>query len=540
MVDVIKNRHGMSQITTYSVVKDYMTQKRKTVFDVPRNIFLSGTGGGKSVAIEAQSEMYYGKAKIIRLTDLKNNIENGCCAFSPENPLHLRELEFLQNRTPRAYPVQILAPFSYRVREKDGLDKRMPPIELFTVSIKSLTRRNFSVLFSMYNDSGITENCIVLKNRLGRGDGFPQFYTKFNEVVLGGEKKGKMLDSMSSDAHLSIDKKSLRDINTYAKTLNDVDRFIVAQENPHNLDMLRVLNDKERITIFTYRYLSDEKSRDLCIDIIMDQIVMALESGKVKTDVVLCIDEITAIFSKENKGHKVPFGNNMAERLTKIRSIAGKYLCGFIVAGNSLTNTSQTLINNGFALFLGHNSSIYDRSLILKHSRRDLSRAIEKIPIGSFHYTKDSVVTEYKVLMPRHAHAERGFEFIQKWREVYSDRCITLRGQYESISALIKGEDERNEEYIERYNEGVRREAEEKKRVREEKSQEKKPKIDAKDEVLVHNLIKELYSEGMGVDRIGKELKKKGVAKWHFNKIKEFLVAEGVWDESRKMVSKFH
>lgn len=570
MVGIVKNKMGFDQLTFFDVKENTLTNNVEVKEDLPRAIILGESGSGKTVLIETVSELYYRLGyKIVKLTDKKDSLEGAWCCFEPREQYHLNELKYKQDdisyrRLPSKYPINIFTPFSYNIKDsKISLRKKMPPIKFFTFSIKNLSRENLSVMLNLDKNSELIDTALIVLQNLDKNDGLPQFFNKFTEMTqnIDGDSKYRgrkiqLRSSLGEEGRLAGDLKDVKNLKTFLKPFHQTDRIIASDSCQYNIDLIKQLNDQKNIDIYTYAGLSDEKSKVIALDILMQHIMDALASGKVNVPVLLLVDEITAIMPKENSGYLFRIAQNTGIRLITMRSI-GKKGCGFLLAGQSMNATSENITAMGMSVLLGANLSIKDNGTLLKNYRRDAIRDVMSLKNGQWHFFGYFDTTKFKVAMPCHAHKElnEDKDFFTKYAEVYPDNLVILKDDYDKIADFFKAEDLRDEQYIKEYNtklkEHIDKEEQEKEKKKLEKEQEQNKEKEEIKKVIkttpieVENLILKMFNseildktgKEIGVDRIGDVLKSEyGIGSWYFTKIKKFLINKGVYN--RKVLKK--
>lgn len=564
MVGVWTNKEGFDQLTFFDVREEETTGQKVISFDLPRAIIVSGSGAGKSVFLETVGEIYFhNKCKIVKLTDEKGNLEMGYCAFEPREDYHIRQVKFVQGRELKKYDINIMMPFSFNIKkdERIKLKKQMPPIRFFTINIKTLTKENLSVMFNLDVKSGLVDVAMHIIKGLGKHDGLPQFFTKFREAIKdSGDKKYKghnveFIESLSEDTGLSADKSDRKNLKTYLKPFYEYDRFIGAEDNPYNIDMVELLNDVNKMDTYTYRALSEQKSKDVCMEILIEQIRQALDSGRVRYPVLLLADESTSIFPPEPVGYKFRLSQNQGQRLMQMRN-KSKEGFGFLIASHTFTLLSENITKMGMAVLLGHDTSEDDKNKILKNYNAENRREIDEIPRGVWHLKGYTDTIGFKVAMPCHAHKElRGYDFYDDFVKFYPDKCKVLEPDYDSLCNIFFDEDQRDKELIDEKNRKVKEdidkiEAEKERRRLEKESGEKKPKesVEKKKKEIdpaTIELIRKMYL-GEILDKDGKEISMDRMKKvlseeykiegFHFYKVQKIIKDAG-WRRIKKEVS---
>lgn len=541
---VIRHPNNFFQETCYEVSPNM----RYAQFDLPRKVFIGGTGSGKTMAEESICELYYNKGvKIVSITDVKENLENAFCGFKCFDKKTISDLNIYFNKKPKAMKIKLFCPFSKNLKSLKNhpfsIGKKMPPINIFTLPVKELTRENLSVLFNTSKE-GVMSTALNILNKLGKEDGLPQFYFNFqkNMRVKKSEDNG-YISTLDSDDDVDITKSDIREFKTAIKNLNDYDRFLASEECPSNINMIERLNAKDEVDIYSTFSLNESKSKDLFYDCLLEKIMSALKSGKVKNDVIIRLGEITVLLPNQKTlgktdQHKTILAKNIGARLMLMRKF-GKYGCGFVASGQSLSNISDAFADLGFEVHLGANVPNRDFGSLLKKYGSSHVRSIQKLSTGHWHRIGQTKPISVYIIPPSHAHAIRGHDFFEDYKKIYSENCIYHKDIFNEIMDVMKDEDFRLKESVEDHNRKIKerkqKEKQEKEEAEAQKKKEREPKP-KKDDTDTRKLIVNMYkNENLGIDQIAKKLtsmKIKGFS--GFKKIKSILIDEGVKLEEKR------
>src|SRR3990167_1308567 len=107
------------------------------------------SGYGKGLLSEAIAETFHEAGYLILvLADPKGEIEYGFQMFEPEATYHLNELK-KQGYLPERKPVKLYHPFTFNIPK----NKKLPEITFFTLSLKDMGRREWSMISESTYDS---------------------------------------------------------------------------------------------------------------------------------------------------------------------------------------------------------------------------------------------------------------------------------------------------------------------------------------------------------------------------------------------------
>ena len=122
----------------------------------PEQILVLGTSGhGKSIFIEKLIEAHHDAGYIVvSLVDIKDEMELCYACMTPKEKYHLRQMDRFGIK-PSSKKIKIFSPFTFSIPKGN-----LPPINFFTIPIKTLRREELSMLCETHSDSNIIKNKI--------------------------------------------------------------------------------------------------------------------------------------------------------------------------------------------------------------------------------------------------------------------------------------------------------------------------------------------------------------------------------------------
>ena len=362
-------------------------------------------------------------AKIIYVCDQKDEIEPAFSMFEPEAEYHKNEMKF-RNEQPETFNVRINHPYTQNIP-----NRREPETNYFSLPIKSALQDNmikfilederentaFNLLKMSVNDLKSTEGLFALAHNLRKNADKSETYSVF----------------MTEEAGTGI--QFAKDMEMKLTNLFMDDYILMPESHPDNLDMKRILKDKDVVDVFTTRHFAkSEKKKDLITFYLLEEI-QANKQFIPKEGLSVVVQEIKDLCPQKPMGYKMIFINTFNSLITK----CGSSKLGVIADTQSESGTNSklmTLFNQKFAGKTLSNSDLHNYATNFKFSK-DCIDMIKKLNLGEFIRVDKSGDNSYaKFAMPCFMHHEEGVSFDKIYEKHFPEKMKS----YSHIVGLIK------------------------------------------------------------------------------------------------------
>lgn len=389
-----------------------------------QDLYIAQTGATKTFAIERQVEEAYLNGKtIIHLSNAKNNLEQGFCMFKPQAKYHLHKLRF-QEEKPQTHKMKRYIPFSNNIPYKDIYES-----EIFSLNIKNLDRINISFIFEQASETSSITVLNSLISNLKDNEGMFDLLYKLKKGE--GNKKDYDLFNMEGGANPI-------NVQTVIKYLSRFrnNPLVMPSNFEYNLDMKKILNDNSCYHVFDLQFMPDQKLKDFVQIYILNEILKAKSSGKVKREIVVVIDELKVLANANPLfEHQKVLNKLLANILSVCRSLGVK-----IISASQTYMDIDPQVRQSFSnVILGKTSAfqdintlsqitgldVHDRKTIFSLGKNQFILLSQDVDIGA--------VSVFNFHAPRHKHCERGenFEkFIKKYYPNYLKNHAKIKNYF--------------------------------------------------------------------------------------------------------------
>ncbi len=428
-----------------------------------QSLIVGKVGYGKTLLSERMAECHHNKKFIvIHLLDMKDKFEPAFCCFKPIEKWHLASLEKL-NLKPSSKKIRLFHPFTFNIPKS-----KLPPINFFTIPIKSLGREEISMLFETSSDSNVVK--LILNNikELKNDEGLHSFMHSVSESIK--RKKSKKAITRSSWRKGFGLKTAMagttKDIEEIDSTLRPflTDYFLSDKDCEHNLNVERdIFSNQEEYKILVAPYIKDEKMKYFAI---LSFYLQILRKRKLSKYPILFIWEEIRKFcpDKPKEEYKSYLANAISDGMIIMR---GEMI------GNQLTtqvykDVDAKISSSANEIFLGGISGMQDLDRISKaygYSKEtmDYLRYADRNKFLIQGYERFGLT---KGIFPTHMHCEGRYRFVEMYGKHFPKRMKTY-------SDLIKVMRDRMEEQILKAREDVlkkdQKELDEAEKIRKEK-----------------------------------------------------------------------
>ena len=408
-------------------------------------MIIGGMGtAGKTMTTETLVEELRGKGYVaVYITDRKKNFENAYSMFEPKEHWHLKSLEIAGKKKCKEN-VKIYHPYSFNIPKTE-----LPKMELFTFNIKKLIREDFCLLFESTKSSGAINLMQEAQKMLGKDESWIELLHYAEERTKTHSKfyKTKNIaksnkESLYLDVGSSGKQKAVSDLLSFLKPFL-VDYMIAQESCPLNLDVKKMLNDREHLHVISTRYIEDDKMDYFTTSAFLNAIHKYLvEEPYVKYPVVIIIEEVRDLCPRASIGYTQFMALSIARKLSKIRnqgagvSVIMTTQVQKDIASEVKNSANVTLIGN-----LGAPEDIENISKTYKYSS-DVVKQLEQLRRGSYFVRtrlgKKTVQQpmSYHFLPPSHGHKEENYNFFRLYKE-YGYEFVNYKKEIKMMQELM-------------------------------------------------------------------------------------------------------
>lgn len=469
----------------------------------------SGTGKGTSTESIAERWKRATGGVVILLNDEKKEGEQTFVMYEPEVNYHLNSLKkdmIVKNK----YKANLYHPYTHNLAKKGIL----PDINFFTLSIKDMTRDDWSILAESDAESETIKLLERVAEDLGRNDSLFDFLHEIEKLTEGKKDKKKSVPDpknwfLKSGGGTS---KSVKQVGNMLSSFKK-DYFIRKDTCPFKLDWEKILLNPEPYHIFLTNWIKNPKVKNFLVEILLGQAVTESQRladiGKLKKPILFLIPELLKVCPAENKGSSYYLAKALRKSLVTMRSQGAGMSC---IADTQ--NWSQTApeVRGAFNNTMYGKLNPEDARIIMKSNSynstiRDTFKEIGDNK-GCFVWYRHEDSGVISCFMPSHRHKEVGADknWIQTYKKHYKDKMKS----YNSLVNQMKAE------YLEEYkiteknvNKLAMLEIEESKKKEPEnktEAKESKKTIESKAKDYLRKRAFELHQDGLSDRKIAVEI----------------------------------
>lgn len=478
-------------------------------------MLVGGQGSGKSMFTEVITEEFHKHGYlVIVLTDVKDAFEFAYAMFKPKERYHL-DLLRKEGKEPEAKGVQIYQPFTFNIPKE-----KLPEINFFTYPIKSLGREALSLILETKLDKESMRVLLNTINDLKSDEGLFKLIYKINRKVT---KKEGLLIKADSDFNLKYGEASrtnIKEITSFFKPFIK-DFFLMPENFKYNLDIGKLLKNQKDYHLLNLNFIKDNKLKALNYLLFFDAIYS--NRGKCKYPILFVIEEIGNLTPFKSKGYQEFLADYLRPRLKTLRRDSS-----FILNNQVWHDIDSKIRSYATDYYLGK-LEMADMSIIKKvyTYSKDVVYAISRLQRGHFIRIgmENETMNAIRCLLPRHCHAEEGYDFIKMYRKEFPERMVEYSDllremkliqdeEKRQVSLLVKKDRKEEKDYdekLKKQREKQQQAKEEIKRLKEETKQIKSSEIDE-----IKNGCVDDYKEGMSLRAIARKYNKSHptIKKW--------------------------
>src|SRR3989344_4673232 len=256
-----------------SIDRICIKEKNRTVA-LHQVLICAKSGHGKSLALERIIYSYW-KAGfvIISLNDAKNLLELGFLGMPIEliQDYHKRALKE-QNLEPITADIKVFHPFTFNIPKN-----KIPETNFFTFPITELSDSEIVFLLEDSEDRITREIIANAKNNLSEKDSLWEFIQKIELLTKRIQKSG--YQEYPNQQLFGLDEPALgtlKNVDEIARSFNrfQTNLFLMPKNSESNLNIEKELFENQKtIKIFSTRFISDQKTKDFVVLMLLNQIV---------------------------------------------------------------------------------------------------------------------------------------------------------------------------------------------------------------------------------------------------------------------------
>jgi hypothetical protein len=436
------------------------------------------SGHGKTLCIERIAEMYHEAGYTILVITEKPDSPFEMCfaAFKPTYKYHQKLLE-QQGITPSQKKIKIYHPMTINKE----LNKPLPPIQFYTIPIKSITQQELTVLLEVETRNYSVRILSNTIQKLNSKDGFLELIRQADKSLRKETEKiakGKKIQRYDKDLKIPIveagSTKNISHITSNFKPFT-THYMLSNQESKHNLNWKEILRDQEHYHFFSTAFIpgNDDRISYFNTNWILNQIS---EHNHLKKNPLLIIVQEAKVYLPNNtkETYIQKTADNFMRKLSTMRSSGISSLADT----QDYYGLAEPYRNSVDNYILGQLNPIdlerLSKALRLSPNQRE---RFNKLPKNT--YFMKGHDKEIAILFPSHAHKEEGQDFITEYKKQYPENMRDYKELQKEIQRIKTEETNRADERIKEEKERKKQELKEKEN--EEKMREAKNIGDTKE-----------------------------------------------------------
>lgn len=331
--------------------KDRLTTKS---FDESHILICGSTGSGKSSLLNNVTRKFYEHPKtpykVFYLTEKKTGEwANAYWGFHPTEKYHLARLR-LQGEKPKTYPVHLLHP-AFLPQDYKGI-KSLPNIDFFTLDITKISDDSFATILGGDEDKESVKICVNTARKLSQTDDLFDFLWRVRQTANKDDDDTQATLEIDEDDELFMAVKPTSDSRTVSKVVDSFKDFLtdfclMPSNAETNLNMLDVLNDQERVSVLSMRWVKSTRVRFFIYVQLLHEILETLRTGKVKHPLLLVFEEMKILLpasKTESVSYEKMLTKFLSDMLPQIRT-GGKGVT-VLATTQSINYTNESFMSN--------------------------------------------------------------------------------------------------------------------------------------------------------------------------------------------------
>lgn len=449
------------------------------------------SGYGKGLASEMLVEKWKEATNgiVLYIADPKNEAEATFCQYLPKERYHTERLK-LDGVIPKTYSAKVYHPFTFNIPE--GF---LPEINFFTLSIKDMSREEWSILAETSFDSETIKLLMRVSHDLKKNDGLFNFLHEIQRLVKGVKNK-KLSNYDPKNFYLSVGAGTSKSITEVAGLLSPfkTNYFLRKDSCDLKLDWKNILTDNKNYHVFLSMWLKDEKLQQFMVLSLLKQVIENRHFAK--KPILLVIPEIRVLCPIYPQGYKLFLSTALTNALSTIRSM-GRGIFSLSDSQN-WEGTDKGVKGSATITFFGELSTS-DSEAVCKamQYQRPIREQLQSMNYrNSYLMAGKENENAFRFFYPSHRHKEADYNWIETYKEFFSDKMV----RYSELKKQMQKEIEKEEEEIRIRVEKILQEElaqiENKKNNKEEKKEKpvKKEVEEDKDKQTIKKLCHEMFT----------------------------------------------
>lgn len=400
---------------------------------------IGGTGSGKSVfmnviSAELNLDCDY---TVVYVTEKKGDeFHNAFCCFEPEAEYHLNLLK-RQKQESKTIPVKLYHPFTFNIPFR----KLLPEIRWFTSSVKELNEIKLNAIMPTESEFAI-EICFDISQQLDNNENMYDFLWKVflaTKDEVEDREKIDVPEELYTPPEAIVGKVTIKNIKQGLKSFSK-DWYLHEHNSAYKLDYVQLLNDNSNWHFLSTKWLTTQRSRLIAIIEFLLGIEKALDSGKVRKKVVICLEELKILFpSGELSNQQQILMDIMYKLLSRIRTKA--FVIGTMQSIFDIQYKFRGLFSKTFLGRLNFNdirTLLKDFQFRVNDQEKLLNLRVGEFVLWESKDTDEKVSNKILIDIPIFANAEQNENFFNKYLKTYRDKCQNNIQFYRRMTKLKK------------------------------------------------------------------------------------------------------
>lgn len=458
------------------------------------NIFVAGgVGSGKTCACESICEQYHNNGFLVIIVTEKPRAEfdYGFMAFEPVSQYHVEKLK-IEGKSKSKKKIKLYHPYTKNflnyVKEMP-MYKKLPPIEWYKYPVSKCNENDFSFLLETNTKNDSVQMLLRATKKLKSHQGVNDLIYSIQKEYRNENKK------KTDDSYIKPDFDNFGVSNGHSGTTKDIksiatlfsifkdDNFLTDKNDENLLDIKKILQDKEHVHIFQRKFLAGKKAKYYDFMRLTREILNNIEYAT--SPILLVFEEVKVWFPEKPRDTYINIaGEFVRDDLATIRN-AGQYGCTTLANTQNIFDVHPSIRDSATEEYWGFLPTLEIDRLAKSLGLNTYTRnRLTKLKAGHFIKKGDFEVKEWTFLMPGHAHADEGLDFLKMWKKNYPDLVF-------NYSDFFKQQEDIEKEKFNKFKATVQEDYR-KEKERLAKSKEKKKSVPASEKVsIIKDKIKE-------------------------------------------------
>jgi len=414
-----------TEVNTYLSLKDDYGKIRNEQI-----LIIGKSGHGKGLALEGLAERFkkYGKFLVIAIADPKLECEFAYQMFEPIEKYHLGHLRKIGVH-PSKQKIKLYHPYTFNIPPL-----HLPPINLYTISLKEIGRPEWSLIAETAYDTETMRILLQASQNISREDGIYGIMHYIQNAVRG-KRKGKERKYNPKNFYLEASSgtmKAVTEISNYLQPFK-LDYFLTKDKCPLKLDWKSILTDQENTHVFLTSFIKDEKLRDFTVLYLLNGILK--NKRYLKHPVLIIIDEIRTLCPFKPLGHKFFLSSAIKDALSMMRA-SGRGMSS-ILASTVWSDISEEVRNSATTTLFGAIGGGGDMEKIAKafNYKREIRDQLKSPDYpNSYLIVGKEDMGSITIFFSSSRHAEPHYSFFEMYKR---EKPLEVK-KYDDINEMMK------------------------------------------------------------------------------------------------------